>query len=86
MTGIITLDMLPVGSTAEIDSLEGEDLMAQRLRDLGFVPGAAAKCLYRSAAGDPTAYRVRGTVIALRRTLSRTVHVIPNEGEDHNAL
>lgn len=40
--------------------------MADRLKELGFTVGTSAKCLYRSFAGDPAAYSVKGTVIALR--------------------
>ena len=46
---------------------EGEKcVMADRLKELGFTVGTSAKCLYRSFAGDPAAYSVKGTVIALR--------------------
>lgn len=39
----------------------------RRLLDLGFVPGTVVEVDMISPAGDPTAYRVRGSVIALRR-------------------
>jgi DtxR family Mn-dependent transcriptional regulator len=39
----------------------------RRLLDLGFVAGTPVEVEMISPAGDPTAYRVRGTVIALRR-------------------
>jgi DtxR family Mn-dependent transcriptional regulator len=39
----------------------------RRLLDLGFVAGTPVEVEMTSPAGDPTAYRVRGTVIALRR-------------------
>ena len=40
--------------------------MRGRLLDLGFVPGTVVEPIRRSPLGDPTAYRIRGTVIALR--------------------
>ncbi|MCU0787021.1 MAG: metal-dependent transcriptional regulator, partial [Verrucomicrobia bacterium] len=39
----------------------------RRLLDLGFVPGTEVLAEMKSPGGDPTAYRVRGTLIALRR-------------------
>ena len=35
--------------------------------DLGFTPGAGVTCLFAAPSGDPRAYMVRGSVIALRR-------------------
>lgn len=43
-----------------------DDPMGRRLQDLGFVEGTEVCCLQESPLGDPTAFRVRGTVIALR--------------------
>ena len=36
--------------------------------DLGLVPGTVVVAEMKSPAGDPTAYRVRGAMIALRRS------------------
>ena len=38
----------------------------RRLRDLGLITGTKVKCLYRSPLKDPTAYEIRGAVVALR--------------------
>jgi DtxR family Mn-dependent transcriptional regulator len=45
----------------------------RRLLDLGFVPGTVVEVDMVSPGGDPTAYRVRGTVIALRREQANLV-------------
>jgi len=42
-------------------------LERRRLMDLGIIPGTVVEAEIRSPVGDPTAYRVRGAVIALRR-------------------
>jgi len=47
----------------------------RRLLDLGFVPGTLVEVERVSPAGDPTAYRVRGTVIALRREQANLVRI-----------
>ena len=62
-----TLACLREGEAARVLSVRGEGGMARRLRELGFLAGAPVRCLFRSPLGDPTAYLVRGAVIALRR-------------------
>lgn len=47
----------------------------RRLLDLGFVPGTEVAAELASPAGDPTAYRVRGTLIALRREQATLVRI-----------
>lgn len=51
----------------------------RRLLDLGFVPGTPVEVEMVSPAGDPTAYRVRGTVIALRREQAGLIRIAPEE-------
>ena len=38
----------------------------RRLKDLGMVRGTKVKCVLRSPLGDPTAYKIRGAVVAIR--------------------
>jgi len=59
-------DTVP-GETAHIHALYSENAIRRRLLDLGMTEGAPVTCLYRSPAGDPTAYNIRGAVIALRQ-------------------
>lgn len=49
----------------------------RRLLDLGFVAGTAVEVAMISPSGEPTAYRVRGTLIALHREQARLVMVEP---------
>jgi DtxR family Mn-dependent transcriptional regulator len=44
-----------------------QGLTRRRFLDLGVTPGAEVEVVMRSAFGDPIAYRVRGSLIALRR-------------------
>jgi len=52
----------------------------RRLFDLGIIPGTEIKVEMVSPGGDPTAYRIRGTVIALRYSQARLIKVNP-EGD-----
>ena len=51
----------------------------RRLLDLGFVPGTQVEVDMVSPAGDPTAYRVRGSVVALRREQSGLIRINSRE-------
>jgi DtxR family Mn-dependent transcriptional regulator len=47
----------------------------RRLMDLGILPGTAIEVEMVSAGGDPIAYRVRGAVIALRKSQADMINV-----------
>jgi DtxR family Mn-dependent transcriptional regulator len=47
----------------------------RRLMDLGIVPGTLVTAEMTAAGGDPTAYRVRGSVVALRQDQARHVQI-----------
>jgi len=52
-----------------------------RLLDLGFVPGSRVEHVLQNPFGSPVAYRVRGTLIALRREQADQVLVVPEPPE-----
>lgn len=60
------------GERGKIFSL-GTDV--PRLSDFGFLRGAEIECVIKSPFGDPTAFLVRGTLLALRRTQSENILV-----------
>ncbi len=47
----------------------------RRLLDLGLTAGTLVEAEMISPGGDPTAYRIRGAVIALRREQARLIHI-----------
>jgi DtxR family Mn-dependent transcriptional regulator len=47
----------------------------RRFLDLGLVPGTEVEAELRSPGGDPTGYRIRGAVIALRREQAELVEI-----------
>ncbi|MCK4871553.1 MAG: DtxR family transcriptional regulator [Phycisphaerales bacterium] len=57
------------------DTLRG--FTRRRLLDLGLTPGAVVTSQYTGFLGDPTAYRVRGSLIALRRDQAQRVLIRP---------
>lgn len=71
----MTLDQVPRSGRAVVTRLDARGQQRRRLMDLGVVPGVEVRAEQTSPLGDPTAYRVRGTVIALRRAQAQGIHV-----------
>lgn len=62
----VPLDCLPIGRMGRVKGLTAQDLCRRRLLDLGLINNTVIEALRQSPAGDPVAYQIRGTVIALR--------------------
>jgi DtxR family Mn-dependent transcriptional regulator len=71
------LSQLRPGQTGKVLGLTPACRGAERRRllDLGFVSGTPVEVEMVSPGGDPTAYRVRGTVVALRREQAGLIRV-----------
>lgn len=69
------LPEVPVGKRTRVRALHHAGGMRRRLQDLGLVAGTPVTCLQRAAAGDPTAYLIRGAVIALRQDDAKFIEV-----------
>ncbi|MEE3955832.1 ferrous iron transport protein A [Peribacillus frigoritolerans] len=61
------------GDFIRINHLGIVGVMRRRLLDLGFVPGAVVEVLRKSPLGDPIAFRVSQTSIALRKEESQKI-------------
>lgn len=70
-----TLTDLPLGGKGVVQAITAEGLSRSRLLDLGLVPGTEVTAVRRSPAGDPVAYLIRGTVIALRSDEGKKVQI-----------
>lgn len=70
------LSDLPVGARALVHRILLEGPERRRLMDLGLTPGTSVEAVMRSPLGDPTAYLVRGTMLALRRVQAEQIEVI----------
>lgn len=72
-SNILTLFDANIGDAVRITHLDIKGVMRRRLLDLGFVPGAIVKVLRKSPLGDPIAFRVSQTTIALRKEESTKI-------------
>lgn len=77
----LSLSDLQEGQTGTIHSIDISSDTAERLMDLGFVPGTSVMALKHAPMGDPTTYLLRGYRIGLRKSESGLVKVdiAPNE-------
>ncbi len=75
MNGIYRLCDIKCGEYCKVYELCAEEGISRRLQDLGFIRGTRIECLIKSPLGDPTAFLVRGAVIALRKDDSKHIKV-----------
>jgi ferrous iron transport protein A len=71
----VSLDDLAVGESGVLSSIDLPELDANRLMELGFLPGALIVAARSAPGGDPRVFRVDGTEFALRRDTARKLHV-----------
>jgi len=62
----LTLNKVPLNVSVKIKSIKSDFKNKNRLAELGFTESCIITPLYISPLGDPTAYCIRGTIIALR--------------------
>lgn len=80
---LISLKQAQPGERFQIKQLNIEGTMRRRLLDLGFIPGAIIEVGHKSPLGDPVAYYVSGTTIALREEESSQILGICMGDEPH---
>ncbi|MEZ4358368.1 MAG: FeoA family protein [Eubacteriales bacterium] len=66
---------LPIGGRAQVKSLASTGSKRRRMLDLGFVSGSIVETLLKSPSGDPKAYLIKGTVIALREDDAKDIFI-----------
>jgi DtxR family Mn-dependent transcriptional regulator len=72
----ILSELMP-GQKAFINGIDKDchGVERKRLMDLGFVPGTMVEVALSSPFRDPTAYRVKGGLIALRRNQASKINI-----------
>ena len=70
-----TLDRIPPGERVIVERLEVGSDIRRRFLDLGLVENTPIECIGRSPGGDPSAYLIRGAVIAIRAKDCRGIYV-----------
>ncbi|MDK2970258.1 MAG: ferrous iron transport protein [Candidatus Sumerlaeota bacterium] len=71
-----TLDDLKPGTKAIVEELEGDDLFAQRLMEMGLLEGTTVEFIRRAPLGDPIEVRVNNRYqLSLRREDARRIRL-----------
>ena len=68
------------GQTAKVRELLSTGSIRRRLLDIGLIENTEVECLGRSPAGDPSAFLIRGAVIAIRREDCRNILIVKERG------
>ena len=75
---IYSLDELPLNQEGIIIDLKSEDSLRRRMLDLGLVNNTIIKPIFISPSGNPRAYEVRGSIIAIRKNDAKLIDIIEN--------
>lgn len=75
----ISLDKLPISKSGSISSMHLENDFRRRLLDFGFTDNNTITPLYKSPLGDPIAFSIMGSIIALRSETASKIGVIPSD-------
>ncbi len=76
-----TLHRLAPGERATVKALGNREDMRRRLRDIGLIEGTEVECVGVSPGGDPSAYLIRGAVIAIRAEDAKKILLVPPSKE-----
>ena len=66
---------LPLNTVGIVNTLNCRGNIRRRLLDLGLVKGTKITPVFKSPSGDPTAYEIRKTLIALRKEDSELINL-----------
>lgn len=78
---LISLNNLPLKQIGTVDSINLKSSIKRRLLDLGLIKGTKIKPVLISPSGDPTAFEIRGSLIALRNEDSQNIYVKEKDKE-----
>jgi DtxR family Mn-dependent transcriptional regulator len=73
----VKLSSLEPGGSGRVIALRTEGFERRRLLDLGLTPGTVVERAFSGPLGEPTAYQVRGALIALRPEQSDQIEIEP---------
>ena len=76
----MTLDKLPVGSSAVIKTVVGSGALRCRLLDMGLIPHTRVTLQKIAPLGDPIEIRVRGYELTLRLEDARKIELEEGSG------
>jgi ferrous iron transport protein A len=70
-----SLDQLQVGQRALVEAIHGEDVIVQRLLEMGLLEGEVIQVIGVAPLGDPLEIRLRDYRLSLRRSEAARITV-----------
>ena len=77
MNDCISLFCLPAGKSGRVVSVDLPEDMRRRVLSLGLSAGTQVSCYAYAPCGNPGAYRIRGTTVALRKADAEKILIRP---------
>ncbi|MEP7036950.1 MAG: ferrous iron transport protein A [Acidobacteriota bacterium] len=71
----MNLTNLPIGATAKVVAVKGNNAISKRLMEMGVVPGVSVRVIKSAPFGDPLEIRVRGYHLAMRKNEADAIEV-----------
>ncbi len=71
----VSLDKVNLGENCIVTEISINDSHNFRIYDIGIVKGSAITPLFKSMFGDTFAFRIKGSVIALRKDCCKNIKV-----------
>ena len=75
MNCLHSLNEMEPGQKTRIKEVRSHGRIRRRLLDIGLIENTEVECLGRSPGGDPSAFLIRGAVIALRSEDCRDIMI-----------
>ena len=72
---IENLNQLPLNKSGKINKIKCDEGIKRRLLDMGLVKGTEITPILISPSGDPRAFLVRGTIIAIRKEDAKNIKI-----------
>lgn len=80
---IVTLDKAQCGHKFIIEDIVDKEPNKLRLYDMGFTKGSIITPLFSSPFSDPTAYEIKGAIIAIRKKQARNINVLTSRCDNY---
>lgn len=75
MNEIVTLNDLCIDERCVVSKVNCKGIMRRRVMDIGIIPGTIIECIFYSPSGNPKAYRIKDSLIALRNEDASMIEV-----------
>lgn len=82
MSEIYSLNDINPGEKARVLQLLSTGSIRRRLLDIGLIENTEIECIGKSPSGDPTAFLIRGAVIAIRSEDLKNILIYPENNKE----